>query len=54
MVGVPCTQLHITLTNVAGVFVIGCTSQPVSALDEAMVRPGRLEVHVELPLPNEV
>ena len=32
--------------------MIGCTNQPLTALDEAILRPGRLEVHVHLPLPS--
>ena len=33
---------------------MGCTNRPINELDAAMTRPGRLEIHVELGLPDEV
>lgn len=38
-----------------GVLVVGCTNRPISDLDPAMVRPGRLErsLHVRTPTAND-
>ncbi len=38
--------------DAAGVFVIGCTNRPRSDLDEAILRPGRLELHEEVGYPT--
>lgn len=35
-----------------GVVVVGATNDP-DAIDPALLRPGRLEVRIEIPLPNE-
>lgn len=43
------------LTRVEGlesVLIIGCTNR-VSELDEALIRPGRFDMHVEIKLPND-
>ena len=37
-----------------GVFVLACANCPLSGLDAAVLRPGRLELVLELPLPSEV
>lgn len=36
-----------------GMFLLGCTNRPLSSLDPASLRPGRLEVHIEVGLPSE-
>eukprot|EP00047_Mylnosiga_fluctuans_P008159 m.257378 g.257378 ORF g.257378 m.257378 type:complete len:677 (-) comp20807_c0_seq1:184-2214(-) len=36
-----------------GLFIVGCTNRPLEDIDEAMLRPGRLETMVPLPLPSE-
>lgn len=40
------------IQNSEGVFVVGCSNQPLESIDAAMLRPGRLEVHIELGLPS--
>lgn len=37
---------------VNNVLVIGMTNRK-DLIDEALLRPGRFETHVEIPLPNE-
>ena len=36
------------INDSGGVFVVGCTNRPLSDIDEAMLRPGRLEVLKEV------
>ena len=36
-----------------GIFVLGCTNQPLTELDDAILRPGRFEVHLHLEHPSE-
>lgn len=40
------------INDAAGVFVLGCTNQPVAALDSAMLRPGRLELQLAVERPG--
>lgn len=36
-----------------GVFVLGCTNQPLTELDDAILRPGRFEIHLEMTRPSQ-
>ncbi|KAJ3386578.1 hypothetical protein HDU92_002390 [Lobulomyces angularis] len=38
--------------NEKKIFVVGCTNRP-EMVDEALLRPGRLDVHIYVPLPNK-
>jgi len=40
------------VNSLNNVLVIGMTNR-LDLLDEAMLRPGRFEVHIEVSLPNE-
>lgn len=41
------------IQNQNGIFVMGCTNRNLTELDSAILRPGRLEVHIEVGLPTK-
>jgi len=35
-----------------GIFLVGCTNRPLADLDAAVLRPGRLEIIMEMSVPD--
>lgn len=40
------------VNELPNILIIGMTNR-IDLIDEAVLRPGRLEVHIEISLPNE-